>query len=400
MRITLCDRVTFPVDSQREITAEGYLKVPGRVARVGIQQYLASELELTDRPPGQIVNVYRPPEEVFSHESLASYDNKDITIDHPDDLVNAKTFKRVTAGHAISPGRQDVNDADYVVVDLLIKDQYAIDEINKEKEELSAGYTSEYQYAPGIAPCGTSYEFIQRDITINHIALCDRARAGHRARLFDHKPTGVTHMFKVVLDSGVHATVTDEATQQLIQSTIDGLKKRVKDAEEEKEKAEAAKDEAEKEKEEAEAKADAKDEEIEELKEKTSEDSISKRIADVMSARDAAMKIGGTGFNCDSTDPLKIKRAALDAAGIKCRKYTAWDKAPDTYVSAYFDAEEERREDEDDEKTEEEKQQANDSLKNFSRDMRKTKTTDAQSMRDSARQEWMDKRYGKQTEKK
>ncbi|OCA53934.1 DUF2213 domain-containing protein [Photorhabdus namnaonensis] len=398
MRITVCDRVTFPVTSQREITPEGYLKVPGRVARVGIQQYLASELGLTDRPPGQIVNVYRPPEEVFSPESLASYDNVDITVDHPDDLVDSTTFKRVTAGHAISPGRQD---GDYVVVDLLIKDQYAIDAINGGKAELSAGYTSEYEKSSGASPDGAPYEFIQRDITINHIALCDRARAGHRARLFDHKPpTGVTPMFKVVLDSGVHATVTDEATQQLIQSTIDGLKKRVKDAEEEKEKAEAAKDEAEKEKEEAEAKADAKDDEIEELKEKTSEDSISKRIADVMSARDAAMKIAGTGFNFDSTDPLKIKRAALDAAGIKCRKYTAWDKAPDTYVSAYFDAEEERREGEDDEETEEEKQQANDSLKNFSRDMRKTKTTDAQSMRDSARQEWMDKRYGKQPEKK
>ncbi|RAW93968.1 MULTISPECIES: DUF2213 domain-containing protein [unclassified Photorhabdus] len=397
MRITVCDRVTFPVDSQREITPEGYLKVPGRVARVGVQQYLASELGLTDRPPGQIVNVYRPPEEVFSPASLASYDNADITVDHPDDLVDATTFKSVTAGHAISPGRQD---GDYVVVDLLTKDQYAIDAINNGKAELSAGYTSEYEKSSGIAPDGTPYEFIQRDITINHIALCDRARAGHRARLFDHKSTGVKPMFKVVLDSGVHATVTDEATQQLIQSTIDGLKKRVKDAEEEKEKAEAAKDEAEKEKEEAEAKSDAKDDEIEELKEKTSEDSISKRIADVMSARDAAMKIAGISFNCDSTDPLKIKRAALDAAGIKCRKYTAWDKAPDTYVSAYFDAEEERRENEDDEETEEEKQQANDSLKNFSRDMRKTKTTDAQSMRDSARQEWMDKRYGKQPEKK
>lgn len=60
MRITIRDRVTFPVPSLREITPEGYLKVPGRVARVGIQQYLASELGLTDRPPGQIVNVYLP----------------------------------------------------------------------------------------------------------------------------------------------------------------------------------------------------------------------------------------------------------------------------------------------------------------------------------------------------
>ncbi|HEN3281708.1 TPA: DUF2213 domain-containing protein [Yersinia enterocolitica] len=399
MRITVRDRVSFPINSQREMTPEGYLKVPGRVARVGVQQYLASELGLKDRPPGQIVNVYRPPAEVFDPVSLASYDNKDVTIDHPDDLVNAQTFKQVTAGHAISPGRQDSDDPDYVVVDLLIKDQYAIDAINQNKEELSAGYTSEYRYAPGIAPCGTAYEFIQCTITINHIALCDQARAGHLARLFDRNPKGVTPMYKVVLDSGARVEVADEATQQLIQSSMDALKKRVSDAEEGQEKAEAAKDEAEQKKEEAEAKADAKDEEIEALKEKSSEDAISKRLADVVAARDSAIKIAGAEFSCDAVDPLKIKRAALDSAAIKCRKYTSWDKAPDAYVSAYFDAEEERRENEDDDDPDD-KNEVNDSIINLGRDMKKVKTGDAQTTRDSVRQSWLDKRYGKQTENK
>lgn len=399
MRITVRDRVSFPINSQREMTPEGYLKVPGRVARVGVQQYLASELGLKDRPLGQIVNVYRPPAEVFDPVSLASYDNKDVTIDHPDDLVNAQTFKQVTAGHAISPGRQDVDDPDYVVVDLLIKDQYAIDAINQNKEELSAGYTSEYRYAPGIAPCGTAYEFIQYTITINHIALCDQARAGHLARLFDRQPKGVTPMYKVVLDSGARVEVADEATQQLIQSSMDALKKRVSDAEEGQEKAEAAKDEAEQKKEEAEAKSDAKDEEIAALKEKSSEDAISKRLADVVAARDSAIKIAGAEFSCDAVDPLKIKRAALDSAGIKCRKYPSWDKAPDAYLAAYFDAEEERRENEDDDDPDD-KNDVNDSIINLGRDMKKVKTGDAQTTRDSVRQSWLDKRYGKQTENK
>ncbi|MEI7261323.1 DUF2213 domain-containing protein [Pectobacterium carotovorum] len=395
MRITIRDRVAFPVPSQREITPEGYLKVPGRVARVGIQQYLASELGLTDRPPGQIVNVYRPPEEVFKPSSLASYDNMDVTIDHPDDLVDSTTFKEVTAGHATSPGRPD--DEGYVVVDLLIKDQQAIDEIDKGKAELSAGYTSEYDDTPGIAPDGTAYEYVQRDITINHIALCDQARAGHKARLFDNKPTGENPMpFKVVLDSGVHATVAEEATAQLIQASFDSLKKRVKDAEEEKEKAEAAKDQTEEELEKEKAKSDAKDEEIEELKEKTSEDSISKLIAEVVSVRDSAAKIAGEKFSCDSLDPLKIKRSALDAAGIKCRKHGSWDNAPDAYVTAYFDAEEERRENDDDDDDDEEKDKTStDSLSGFSRDMAKVKTGDAQAQRDSSRQAFMDKRYNK-----
>ncbi|WP_033576152.1 DUF2213 domain-containing protein [Dickeya chrysanthemi] len=393
MRITVRDRVSYPITSQREITPEGYLKVPGRVARTGIQQYLASELGLTDRPPGQLVNVYRPPEEVFKPSSLASYDNADVTIDHPDDLVDASTFKEVTAGHAISPGRQD---CDFVVVDLLIKDGEAIAAIDRGKAELSAGYTSEYEHQPGTAPDGTPYEFIQRDIKINHIALCDQARAGHMARLFDTKPTGALPMpFKIVLDSGVHATVAEEATAQLIQASFDSLKKRVKDAEEEKEKAEAAKDQTEEELEKEKAKSDAKDEEIEKLKEKTSEDSISKLIAEVVSTRDSALKIAGAKFSCDSLDPMKIKRAALDAAGIKCRKYTSWDKAPDAYVTAYFDAEEERKEKESEDGEPDENKSANDSLKNFTLDMSRSKPSTAQAARDSVHNDYLDRRYGR-----
>ncbi len=145
------------------------------------------------------------------------------------------------------------------------------------------------------------------------------------------------------------------------------------------------------------AATDAKDEEIEQLKEKASEDSIAKQLADVVAARDSAIKIAGTDFTCDSVIPLKIKRAALDSAGIKCRKYTSWDKAPDAYVSAYFDAEEERRENEDDDDPDD-KNDVNDSIINLGRDMKKVKTGDAQTTRDSVRQSWLDKRYGKQAE--
>ncbi|MGL5729314.1 MAG: DUF2213 domain-containing protein, partial [Plesiomonas sp.] len=64
MLIQINDRASYSI-TQREYTPEGFLRVPGHVARPGIQQYLASELGL-DGDPNRIVNVYRPPEEVFS----------------------------------------------------------------------------------------------------------------------------------------------------------------------------------------------------------------------------------------------------------------------------------------------------------------------------------------------
>ena len=79
--------------SRRE--PEGYLlclNVP--VARTGVQEYLPEELGLPGNgPPGNsemFVPVYRPPEEVFSPETIASFEGMPVTNDHPPDgLISA-----------------------------------------------------------------------------------------------------------------------------------------------------------------------------------------------------------------------------------------------------------------------------------------------------------------------
>ena len=78
----ITDTVDF-APSSRTYTDNGFLRVKGRAARTGVYQDLASELELTDRAPNDIVNVYRPAEEVFNTDSLSSYSNVDVTNDHP-----------------------------------------------------------------------------------------------------------------------------------------------------------------------------------------------------------------------------------------------------------------------------------------------------------------------------
>ena len=74
--------------SRRE--PEGYLlclNVP--VARTGVQEYLPEELGITEGgvgPPGMIP-VYRPEEEVFSPETIASFEGMAVTNDHPPDGI-------------------------------------------------------------------------------------------------------------------------------------------------------------------------------------------------------------------------------------------------------------------------------------------------------------------------
>lgn len=59
---------TAPVSGTR-MTKDGYLVADVRVARTGIQQYLAREIGLNR---DGIVNVYRPEETVFSKDSMAT----------------------------------------------------------------------------------------------------------------------------------------------------------------------------------------------------------------------------------------------------------------------------------------------------------------------------------------
>lgn len=342
MLLNINDRSSYRI-TKREYTDEGFLRVPGRVARTGIQEYLASELGL-DGNPNRIVNVYRPAEEVFNDQSLSSYDGTDITIEHPSSMVDSQNYKNVSVGVVRGSGTKD---EDFVQCELIIKDKQAVDAVNSGKVELSAGYTAMYEQKDGTAPCGTSYEFVQRDIKINHVALVDRARAGANARIFDNN-IGTVTMILVNLDSGT-VEVADQATATLINNDRKALIKRATDAEAEKEKAEA--------------KADGNEEALEEEKKKSSDSAIAKRVDALMSTRDGAKKIAGEKFACDSTDILVIQRAALSVK----RTSTDWAAKSDIYVQAAFDMEMEKEETDEDE-TEKEKENSDSQISQLSKD--------------------------------
>jgi hypothetical protein len=313
-RIAVNDRITYGI-TKREYTDEGFLTVPGRVARTGIQEYLASELGITDREPNDLIKVYRPAEEVFHPDSLDSYGSSDVTIEHPTEMVNADTYNEVSAGVVVGSG---VQDGDFVLANLIVKSKDAIEAIETGKVQLSAGYTAIYDDTPGITEDGEKYDFVQRDIKINHVALVDRARAGAQARLFDNNH-GAVNMFKVTLDSKRTVDIEDSATATLVEDSIARLTKQAFDADEKATKAEAEKD--------------AVKEELEEEKKKSSDSAISKRVSEIATVIDSARKIAGKTFSCDSMDVPTIQRAALTIA----RDSVDWADKNDLYVGIAFD---------------------------------------------------------------
>lgn len=324
MKCTVFDRAGYRI-TQREYTDEGFLKVPGRVARTGIQEYLARELGL-DGDPMRVVRVYRPEDEVFSDASLGTYDASDVTNNHPHSLVTAATYKGVAVGVVRGPGRRD---GDFVICDLIVKDQKTIDEIIGGKCELSAGYTAVYDETPGVTEDGQTYDYIQRDIKINHVAIVERARAGANARVFDHTPeSNMTH--KVTLDSGSSVEVSDAATAVAITDAFERLNKKANDAQVLADKAQAT--------------ADKAAEDLAEARKASSDEAINARVVLIGSTQAQARKIAGDSFTCDSLDVIEIKRAAL---AVK-RPKMAWGDKSAGYVECAFDAEAEKEPDEDD----------------------------------------------------
>lgn len=339
--ITIFDRATFSVQSQRQYTDEGFLVVPGRVARTGVQEYLAKELGMSDRKPNDIIKVNRPADSVFDEESLATYNGADITIEHPDTFVDVDTYSQLSAGVVRGAG---VQDGDFVLCELIIKDKKAIEAVEAGKVQLSAGYTAEYVEANDNEP----FDLIQRNIKINHVALVDRARAGAQARLFDHKGK---RAMKITLDSDRTVELEDGATATLISDSLDRLNQRATDAEADVEKKQAT--------------IDAQAEEIAELKKSTSDEAVTARIKTVTDTLVLAKKIAGGEFTCDSVIVADIQREALKVV----RDSVDWDDKSDIYVQASFDAAAEKAEEMDEDEEEMEDGEYMDSRNRFARDV-------------------------------
>ncbi|MDQ3203084.1 MAG: DUF2213 domain-containing protein [Pseudomonadota bacterium] len=330
--------------TSRTLTPEGFLCVKGIAARTGVYQYLSSELDLDG--PERIVNVYRSPEEVFSPESMATYLDKDVTNDHPDDLVDSTTFKEVSVGHVRGVER----DGDNLIVDMIIKDQSAIDDIQSGKSELSPGYLAEYVEAPGIAPDGTAYEYEQRDIQINHNAVVEAARAGKVARIFDHKPKGITHMAtrKVFLDSKKsRSIILGEEAATVVEDAVSALQKFADGESERADKAEATKDEAE--------------EKLEEAKKETSDAAIGLRVKATLDTIALAARVVKSFDAKGLVSPLEIKRAAM----AQFKPTRDWASKSEAYVMGAFEAAADEADDEDED---DDKSKTKDSLKQFAKD--------------------------------
>lgn len=171
-----------PIGAIRE-TQDGYVTTMARAVRTGVQTYAGYEVGMNDV---DVIRVYRPPSEVFSVESLGTFSHAPVTMDHPNEAVTADNWKELAVGEVST---EALRDGEFIALPLILKDADAIAKVKDGKVELSAGYTAKLVFDAGVTPEGEAYDAIQTNIKINHLAIVDNARAGHKARIGDAAPT-------------------------------------------------------------------------------------------------------------------------------------------------------------------------------------------------------------------
>ena len=178
-------------------TDEGFIKDAPIIGRTGILEYRNVD--------GTIRREYRPPEEAFNADSLASIRGKPITLGHHGWVSSANYREAKPVGTVISDGRQDGSN---IRADVVI---YSLD---TDDRELSCGYQTELEETSGVTPEGEHYDAIQRNIVYNHLAIVPRGRAGNARLNMDGEQifeTEVDQMSeKLKMDNGIEYDVPAE----------------------------------------------------------------------------------------------------------------------------------------------------------------------------------------------
>lgn len=167
---------------QTKKTSEGYLIATSRVARTGVQLYLAREIgdaaAAYGFKPNDVVRVYRHEDQVFAKDTISGVTRIPVTLNHPSEMVDAENWAEYSVGEV---GDDVLRDGEWIVVNPMIKDAAARVAAETTHKELSMGYTANIVKARD----GIDADFEMVDIKPNHLALVPKGRAGSQARIGD-----------------------------------------------------------------------------------------------------------------------------------------------------------------------------------------------------------------------
>lgn len=171
--------------SNRNYDINGWAEIKGNpLSKVGVFPYSGAQIS-EELDPDRIYNVYRPAEELNSPDTINSFKLIPWTDDHTmlgksDEGLTPAELKGV---HGVI-GEDVYFEDGYLKGNLKIFSDELADLIESGKKELSIGYRCLYEPETGVYN-GVSYDFVQRQIRGNHLALVEEGRSGHDVCVLD-----------------------------------------------------------------------------------------------------------------------------------------------------------------------------------------------------------------------
>lgn len=178
------------MQSARDYDVNGWAEIKGNpLSKVGVFPYSGSQIA-PDLEPDKIYMVYRPAEELANPETINSFKLLPWTDEHT--MLGQGQTPAERKGVEGVIGEDVYFEDGYLKGNLKVFSEKLANLIDSGKKELSIGYRCLYDNSPGVFN-GEQYDFIQRNIRGNHLALVDEGRSGHDVAVLDH--------FKITFDS-------------------------------------------------------------------------------------------------------------------------------------------------------------------------------------------------------
>ena len=160
------------------------------ISKTGVFPYLGREIGFPGLEPNKIYYVLRSEQELMSPEAIKSFELLPITKGHrmlgPQDQGLTPAEKIPQQGVV---GEKVFADGDTLYANIKVTSEQAKNDINNGLKELSLGYFCRWVKEAGEYK-GRHYDFAQKNIRGNHLAIVPLGRMGHDVRVMDALPAG------------------------------------------------------------------------------------------------------------------------------------------------------------------------------------------------------------------
>lgn len=190
-------------DTARQVDLNGFITVEGNpISKEGVYDYLGSQIPGYTGNPNDIVKVYRPMEELMRPETIESFKLLPFIDEH--NWLGQNGIDPGTIPFTGITGENVYADAPYLRAPIKVFSEKMKTDIIDGKVELSPGYLYDVYLEPGVWN-GQPYQYVQRNLRGNHLALVYKGRTGSDVAVMDSANDNPQEKSKMTLEEIIAA---------------------------------------------------------------------------------------------------------------------------------------------------------------------------------------------------